>query len=62
MEGSANLFIHVLTMYVYMYVTRLAKIDHVGTFIYLRNTNLKYSMPRSSSVPDSNHVRFAQEA
>jgi len=33
-----------------------------GTFEYLRNTNLKYSMPHNSPVPDSSRVRFTQEA
>jgi len=39
-------------------VTRPAKINHVGALIYLRNTNLKYSMPHNFLVPDSNCVRF----
>jgi len=43
------------------YHTRPAKIDHVGTLIYLRNTNLKYSMPHNFPVPDSNHIRFTWE-
>jgi len=43
------------------YVTETAKIDLVGTFKYLRNNNLKYSMPHNSPVPDSNHVRFTLE-
>jgi len=47
---------------IYAYVTRPAKIDQVGTFKYLGNTNLKYSMPHNSPVPDSSHVRFTQEA
>ena len=34
------------------YVTRPAKTRHVGTFKYLRNTNLKYSVPHNSPVPD----------
>jgi len=44
-----------------LFVTRPAKIDHVGTFKSLKNTNLKYSMPHSSPVPDSGHVRFTLE-
>jgi len=44
------------------YVTRPAKIDQVGTFKYLRNTNSKYSTPHNSPVPDSSRVRFTQEA
>jgi len=43
------------------YVTRPLKINHVRTFIYLRSTNLKYSMPHNSSAPDSSHVRFTLE-
>jgi len=45
-----------------IYVTRPAKIDQVGTFKYLRNTNSKYSRPHNFPVPDSSHVRFTQEA
>jgi len=44
-----------------IYVTRPAKIDHVGTFRYLRNTNLKYLMLHNSPMPDSSHVRFILE-
>jgi len=44
------------------YVTRPAKTYHVGIFKYLRNTNLKYSLPHNSPVPDSSHVRFTREA
>ena len=44
-----------------IYVTRPAKINHVGTFKYLRNTNLKYSMLHNSYMPDSSHIRFIQE-
>jgi len=44
--------------HVCIYVTRPAKIDQVGAFKYLRNTNLKYSMLNSSPVPDSSCVRF----
>jgi len=36
--------------------TRPAKIDHVGTFKYL-----KYSMPHNSPMPDSSRVRFTLE-
>jgi len=43
-------------------MTRPAKIDYVGTLIYLRNTNLKYSMPHNFPVPHSNRVRFIREA
>jgi len=46
----------------FVYVTRPAKIDQVGTFKYLRNTNSKHSMPHNSPVPDSSCVRFKQEA
>jgi len=42
-------------------VTRPAKIDHVGTFTYLRNTILKYSMLHNSPMPDSSHLRFILE-
>jgi len=45
----------------HVYVTRPAKIDHVGTFRYLRNTKLNYSMLHNSPMPDSNHVRFILE-
>jgi len=41
---------------------RPTRIDHVGALIYLRNTNLKYSMLHKLPVPDSNCVRFTQEA
>jgi len=34
---------------------------HVGTFKYLRNTNLKYSMPHNPPVPDSTRLRFTWE-
>jgi len=39
-----------------VYVTRSVKIDQVGTFKYLRNTNLKYLMSHNFPVPDSSHV------
>jgi len=52
----------ILKLHVLLYVTRPVKIDHVGTFIHLKNTNLKYSMPNNSPVSDSSHVRFTQEA
>jgi len=48
----------VTCIYQCYYVTRPAKIDHVGTLIYLRNTNLKFSMPHKFPVPNSNHIRF----
>ena len=50
-----------LTQLMNVYVTRPAKINHVGTFKYLRNTNLKYSILHNSPVPDSSHVRFILE-
>jgi len=43
------------------FVTRPAKINHVDTFKYLRNTNLKYSMPHNSPVPDNSCARFTLE-
>jgi len=43
------------------YMTRPVKINHVGTLIYLRNTNLKYSMPHNFPLPDSNRITFTQE-
>ena len=56
-------FMHTYICYnAYVYVTRPAKIDQVGTFKYLRNTNSKYSMPHDSPVPDSSCVKFIQEA
>jgi len=44
-----------------IHMTRPVKIDHVGTFKYLRNTNLKYSMLHNAPMPDSSQVRFILE-
>jgi len=44
---------YVCTCINYTYVTRPAKINHVGTLIYFRNTNLKYSVPHNFSMPNS---------
>ena len=45
-----------------LYVTRRVKINHVGTLVYLRNSDLKYLTPHNFPVSDSNCIRFTQEA
>jgi len=54
-------YVYLDYVYTHLCVTRPAKIDHVDTFKYLKNTNLKYSIPHNSPVPDSSRLRYTLE-